>query len=121
MNENKVNINWYPGHMAKTKREIQEDLKLIDVVIELLDARIPVSSRNPDFNNIIRNKKKIVILNKSDLSNETENKKWIEYYKSNNIPALVVDSNSGKGVNKVPKEIEKIMQDDIKKMQERNS
>ena len=114
MGENKVNINWYPGHMAKTKREIQEDLKLIDVVIELLDARIPVSSRNPDFDNIIRNKKKIVILNKSDLSNETENKRWIEYYNSKNIPALAVDSNSGKGVNKIPKEIEKIMQDDIK-------
>lgn len=119
MSENKANINWYPGHMAKTKREIQEDLKLIDVVIELLDARIPLASRNPDFDNIIRNKKRIVILNKSDLSNETENQRWIEYFKSKGIPAIAVDSNSGKGVNKVPKEIEKIMQDDIQRMQEK--
>ena len=119
MSENKANINWYPGHMAKTKREIQEDLKLIDVVIELLDARIPLASRNPDFDNIIRNKKRIIILNKSDLSNETENQRWIDYFKSKGIPALAVDSNSGKGVNKVPKEIEKIMQDDIQRMQEK--
>ena len=116
-NPSKVNINWYPGHMAKTKREIQEDLRLIDVVIELLDARIPISSRNPDFDNIIRNKKRIVILNKSDLSNEIENKRWIEYYNSKNIPALAVDSNSGKGVNKIEKEIEKLMSEDIEKMQ----
>ena len=118
-NVSKASINWYPGHMAKTKREIQEDLKLIDVVIELLDARIPLASRNPDFDNIIRNKKRIVILNKSDLSNETENQRWIEYFKSKGIPAIAVDSNSGKGVNKVPKEIEKIMQDDIQRMQEK--
>lgn len=116
-NPSKVNINWYPGHMAKTKREIQEDLRLIDVVIELLDARIPISSRNPDFDNIIKNKKRIVILNKSDLSNEIENKRWIEYYNSKNIPALAVDSNSGKGVNKIEKEIEKLMSEDIEKMQ----
>lgn len=118
-NVSKASINWYPGHMAKTRREIQEDLKLIDVVIELLDARIPLASRNPDFDNIIRNKKRIVILNKSDLSNEVENQRWIEYFKSKGIPAIAVDSNSGKGVNKVPKEIEKIMQDDIQKMQEK--
>ena len=119
MNSAKASINWYPGHMAKTKREIQEDLKLIDVVIELLDARIPIASRNPDFDSIIRNKKRIIILNKSDLSNETENQRWIDYFKSKGIPALTVDSNSGKGVNKIPKEIEKIMQDDIQKMQEK--
>ena len=119
MNSAKASINWYPGHMAKTKREIQEDLKLIDVVIELLDARIPIASRNPDFDSIIRNKKRIIILNKSDLSNETENQRWLDYFKSKGIPALAVDSNSGKGVNKVPKEIEKIMQDDIQKMQEK--
>ena len=64
----KLNINWYPGHMAKTRKQIQEDLKLIDVVVELLDSRIPVSSRNPDINTIIDGKKKIVVLNKSDLA-----------------------------------------------------
>ena len=66
MNENKLNINWYPGHMAKTKREIEQDLKLIDVVIELLDARIPNASRNPDIRRLTQNKKRIILLNKSD-------------------------------------------------------
>lgn len=115
----KVSINWYPGHMAKTKRQIIEDLKLIDVVIELLDARIPIASRNPDFDSIAKNKKRIVILNKSDLANDVENKNWIEYFKNKGIIAVEVDSNSGKGVDKVPKEIEKIMYEDISKMREK--
>ena len=68
----KVVINWYPGHMLKTKKQIIEDLKLIDVIIEILDARIPISSRNPDIQNIIRNKKKIVLLNKCDLADEKQ-------------------------------------------------
>ncbi len=112
-------INWYPGHMAKTKRQIIDDLKLIDVVIELLDARIPIASRNPDFDIIAKNKKRIVILNKSDLASDVENKKWIEYFKEKGIVAIVVDSNSGKGVDKVPKEIEKIMNEDISKIKEK--
>ena len=69
----KVNINWYPGHMAKTRKQIEEDLKLIDVVIELLDSRIPVASRNPDIKNLTRNKKRIILLNKCDLSDEKIN------------------------------------------------
>ena len=72
---NKSVINWYPGHMAKTKKKILEDLKLIDIVIELLDARIPISSQNPDIREMIGNKKKIVLLNKSDLADEKENVK----------------------------------------------
>ena len=75
MEENKTNINWYPGHMAKTKKQIESDLKLIDVVIELLDSRIPISSRNPDIKKIVANKKKIIVLNKADLSDETINQK----------------------------------------------
>ncbi len=118
-NMSKMNINWYPGHMAKTKRQIIDDLKLIDVVIELLDARIPIASRNPDFDIIAKNKKRIVILNKSDLASDVENKKWIEYFKEKGIVAIVVDSNSGKGVDKVPKEIEKIMNEDISKIKEK--
>ena len=81
----KVALSWYPGHMAKAKREIIEDLKLIDVVIEMLDARIPVSSRNPDIRNIIDKKKKIILLNKCDLADETETKKWQEYFKKQQI------------------------------------
>lgn len=74
-----MNINWYPGHMLKTKKQIIKDLKLIDVVIEILDARIPISSQNPDIQNITKNKKKIVLLNKSDLADEKQTRKmdWV--------------------------------------------
>ena len=110
----KVVLNWYPGHMAKTKRQIIEDMKLVDVVIELLDARIPKSSRNPDIQGMLKNKKKIVILNKSDLADEKETKKWIEYFKKKNILAIDVDSNQGKGIKQVSQAIEKIMEDELK-------
>ena len=75
MNENITNINWYPGHMAKTKRQIIEDLKLIDIVAEIIDSRIPVSSQNPDIQEIVKDKKRLIILNKSDLACEKENRK----------------------------------------------
>ena len=75
--QNQMNINWYPGHMAKTRRQITEDLKLVDIVIELLDARIPISSQNPNIAEITKNKKKIIVLNKCDLSDDMQNKKWI--------------------------------------------
>ncbi len=113
-NENKMNINWYPGHMAKTRRQIIEDLKLIDVVIELLDARIPISSRNPDIAEITKNKKRIILLNKSDLSDEIQNKKWVQYYQNDGIPTILVDSNSGKGIEQVSREINKVMEEDLK-------
>lgn len=110
----KVVLSWYPGHMAKTKRQIIEDMKLVDVVIELLDARIPKSSRNPDIQGMVKNKKRIVILNKSDLADEKETKKWIEYFKKKNILAIDVDSNQGKGIKQVSQAIEKIMEDELK-------
>ena len=109
---NKTSINWYPGHMAKTKKQIQEDLKLIDVVVEVLDARIPKSSSNPDIQEWIKNKKKVIALNKSDLASEEENNKWINYFKRKGIPAVLTDSNSGKGINEIIREIEKVNNDD---------
>lgn len=109
-----MNINWYPGHMAKTKRQIADDLKLIDVVVEILDARIPISSQNPDMKELIKDKKRIIVLNKSDLADERETSKWIQKFKSKNSSAISVDSNSGKGINNVVKEIEKIMEEDRK-------
>ena len=119
MNDNKscasTSINWYPGHMAKTKKQIIQDLKLIDVVVEILDARIPISSRNPDIAEIIKNKKKIVLLNKSDLSEEKENKKWIEYFEKNGISAILVDCNLGKGIQESTNKIKDIMRDELKK------
>lgn len=113
-NKSKTNINWYPGHMAKTKRQIIEDLKLIDVVIEILDARIPISSRNPDMNNITGNKKKIVVLNKCDLADEKENVKWIKYFKEKQEVAVLTDANSGYGISEVIKQIEIIEKEDLK-------
>ena len=112
--ENSMNINWYPGHMAKTKRQIMEDVRLVDIVIELLDARIPVSSQNPDIAEITKNKKKIIVLNKCDLADERQNKKWTEYFKNRNIPAVLTDSNSGKGIEECVRKIEKIMEEDLK-------
>ena len=106
-----MNINWYPGHMAKTRRQITEDLKLIDVVIELLDARIPMSSRNPDIKEITKNKKKIILLNKCDMANENANSMWVQHL-SKEAPTLLTDSNSGKGIDKVTKAIDKIMEEE---------
>ncbi len=113
-NENRMNINWYPGHMAKTRRQISEDLKLVDIVIELLDARIPISSQNPDIAQITKNKKKLVVLNKADLANDVENKKWIKYFEEQGIPAVLTDSNSGKGIQDCIKKVEQIMSKELK-------
>ena len=112
MNDNKSNINWYPGHMAKTKKQIIEDLKLVDIVVEIVDARIPISSQNPDIKEIIKNKTRMIILNKSDLANELENKNWISYFQKKQIPAVLVDSVSGSGIGTVLKKIEEIYQAD---------
>lgn len=109
-----VTLNWYPGHMAKTKRQIMEDVRLVDIVIELLDARIPISSQNPDIAEITKNKKKIIVLNKCDLADERQNKRWVEYFKSKNIPAVLTDSNSGKGIEECVRKIEKIMEEELK-------
>ncbi len=110
----KTHINWYPGHMVKTKRQIIEDVKLVDIIIELLDARIPVSSQNPDIAEITKNKKKIIVLNKCDLADERQNKKWVEYFKEKNITAVLTDANSGKGIEECVRKIEKIMEEDLK-------
>ncbi len=111
----KVSISWYPGHMAKTRRQISEDLKLVDIVIEILDARIPLSSRNPDINKIVANKKRLLVLNKSDLADEKQNVKWIKYFKDNNIEAVLVDSKSGKGINESLSKIKSIYSDEQSK------
>ena len=117
--ENKTNINWYPGHMAKTKREISEDLKLIDVVVELLDSRIPLSSQNPDIAELTKGKKKIIVLNKTDLSDNMQNEAWKKYFNSNGQICILTDSNLGKGINEVTKAIEEIMKEDLKKYSEK--
>ena len=115
----KMSIVWYPGHMAKTKRQIIEDLRLIDIVIELLDSRIPISSQNPNIAEITKNKKKIIVLNKCDLSDDRQNKKWVEYFKQKGIPAVLVDANSGRGIDECIREIERIMKVDLEEHAEK--
>lgn len=109
----KVPISWYPGHMAKTRRQIESDIKIVDIVIELLDARIPISSQNPDIAQIISKKKKIVVLNKGDLADDNKNKQWLEYFQKRGIPAVITDSSSGRGIDNCIKEIEKIMEEQL--------
>ena len=108
-----MNIQWFPGHMAKTMRLIKENLKLVDVVVELLDARIPISSKNPDIDELVQSKPRVVILNKSDLSDEKANKQWISYYKSKNIPVLLFDSVHQGNANSVSDLIKKAIEDKI--------
>lgn len=118
-NSTKTNINWYPGHMAKTRRQIAEDLKLVDIVIELLDARIPISSQNPDIAEITAGKKKLVVLNKCDLADEKQNNLWIQEFSKKGIPAICTDSNSGRGIELVIKQIEKIMSEEMQNQAEK--
>ena len=97
--DNQQNIQWFPGHMAKTKRKIKEILPLIDAVAEVVDARIPVSSRNPDLNDIIENKPHIILLNKCDMADSRATKAWIDFYAQNGVKAIAIDCKSGKGIN----------------------
>ena len=108
----KISISWYPGHMAKTMKQLETDLKLVDVVVEILDARIPVSSQNPEVQKLIKNKKKIVVLNKSDLANEIENKKWLKYFEEKQIPAILCNSNNGEGTNKIINKLNEMMSEE---------
>ncbi len=111
----KVSINWYPGHMVKTKRQILEDLKLVDIVLELLDARIPVSSQNPDIKEIVGSKKKIVVLNKCDLAEEKENQKWVKDFENKGIKTVLTDSNSGVGVQELIRTIKEMAKEEVSK------
>lgn len=115
----KVGINWYPGHMAKTRKQIAEDLKLIDVVIEILDSRIPISSRNPDIANLTSGKDKIIILNKSDLADKKQNELWVQYFKEKGQPAILANCNEGKGINEILRATEKIKQAEMEEYAEK--
>ena len=110
----KMNINWFPGHMAKTKKQIIDDLKLIDVVIELLDARIPMSSRNPEIKSITNNKRKIILLNKCDLADQTVNQLWVSKL-SKEAPTILTDAATGRGIDKVTKKIEELMKEELER------
>jgi ribosome biogenesis GTPase A len=94
-------IQWYPGHMAKTKRQVKEKVKYIDIVLELLDARVPLSSQNPMIDELIGNTPKVILLNKADLADPVELEKWISYFSNKGIKALKISAQSGKGVNRI--------------------
>ena len=96
-----MDYQWYPGHMTKAMRQMKEDIKLIDLVIELLDARIPISSRNPDIDNLGKNKARLVLLNKSDLADEAQNNKWIQCFKDKGIIALKINSKNKQGIKDI--------------------
>ena len=100
-NNDMKTIQWFPGHMAKTRKLISANLKLVDAVAEIVDARIPLSSRNPEIDRIAGNKPRIVILNKSDLADEKATQKWVSYFNNKNITAIAVDCKSGRGIKSV--------------------
>ncbi|MGJ9381391.1 ribosome biogenesis GTPase YlqF [Salipaludibacillus neizhouensis] len=97
-----MTIQWYPGHMAKARRQVVEKLKLIDVVIEIVDARIPVSSRNPMVDELTSHKPRLVLLNKADLADPSITKEWVAYFEKENWATLIIDAQRGKGIKDVP-------------------
>lgn len=108
-----MNINWYPGHMAKTKRLITEHLKLVDAVIEILDARIPFSSKNPDVDFLCRNKKRIVVLNKQDIADEGITKKWVNYYEKSGTAVICANCENGEGLKKIPAVLKELLKEKL--------
>lgn len=110
---NTQNIQWFPGHMAKTRRRITEQLKIIDAVAEIVDARIPVSSRNPDLAGIIGDKPHIILLNKCDMADSSATNEWISYYRQNGITAIPVDCKSGKGLSAFKDTVKSVLADKL--------
>lgn len=111
-----MNYQWYPGHMTKAKRMMQEDMKLIDLVIELTDARVPLSSRNPDIDELGKNKARLILLNKSDLADERQNEVWAAYFKEKGYFTAKIDARSGAGM----KQIQEIIREASKEKTERD-
>ncbi|WP_420768312.1 ribosome biogenesis GTPase YlqF [Parageobacillus thermoglucosidasius] len=111
-----MTIQWFPGHMAKAKREVQEKLKLIDIVFELLDARIPMASRNPMINEILGNKPRIVLLNKADMADEAATQQWIAYFQQQQLRALAIDAQTGTGIKQIVAVSKEMLKDKFAKM-----
>ncbi len=114
-----MNLQWFPGHMAKTRRMMTDSLKLVDIAAELLDARIPMSSRNPEIDRILGKKPRVVILNKSDMADPEANKAWIEYFAKKGIAAIEVSCTTGKGINKLSAYAQKVLKDKIERDKQR--
>ena len=119
LRDDNLNINWYPGHMKKTKDLMKANLKLVDVVVELLDSRIPYSSKNPDIDTLMAGKPRVVLLNKSDISDRAKLNKWINYYKEQGIKAIPIDAMKGTGVNRIVDECKNAVKDKMDSLKEK--
>ena len=111
-----MHFQWYPGHMTKARRMMQENIKLIDLIIELVDARVPLSSRNPDIDELGKNKARLILLNKADLAEDRRNDEWMEYFKKQGYSVVKVNSKKGGGI----KSIQSVIQEACKEKMERD-
>ena len=114
-----MNVQWYPGHMTKAKRQMQEDIKLIDLIIELVDARVPLSSRNPDIDELGKNKSRLILLNKSDLADERQNEAWKTYFQAKGFYVVKVDSRNGSGMKAINNVIQEACKEKIERDRKR--
>lgn len=114
-----MNYQWYPGHMTKARRMMQENIKLIDLVIELVDARIPISSRNPDIDELGKGKSRIILLNKSDLADPVWNKKWVEYFSKQGMGVLEINSRTGQGIKSIQGLVQEVCKEKIERDRKR--
>ncbi len=114
-----MHFQWYPGHMTKAKRMMQEDIKLIDLVIELLDARVPISSRNPDIDELGKNKARLILLNKADLAEDVQNDAWVEYFKAKGFSVVKVNSRKGGGMKSIHGVIQEACKEKIERDRKR--
>lgn len=110
-----MTIQWFPGHMAKARREVAEKLKLVDIVLEIVDARLPISSRNPMLDSLIQQKPRLMLLNKSDLADVKETQRWHDYLASQGIHCLAINANQGKGINKITPKVKEILAEKIER------
>ena len=110
-----VNIQWYPGHMTKTRRQIEADLKLVDAVCEIVDARIPISSRNPDIDSICANKPRIILLNRMDLADPAATDRWSSYFRSKGMAVVTTDCKSRRGINSVVPEVKSLLKEKVER------
>ena len=115
MSLDSMNIQWYPGHMTKTRRQIEADLKQVDAVCEIVDARIPMSSRNPDIDSICANKPRIIVLNRSDLADPETTKRWLAWFRSRGMAALATDCKSRKGISNFQPAVRSVLQEKIQR------
>lgn len=115
MNGEHLNIQWYPGHMTKTRRQIEADLKLVDAVCEIVDARIPMSSRNPDIDSICGNKPRIIVLNRMDLADPEETKRWAAYFRGKGMAVVVTDCKSRKGISDFQPAVQSVLKEKIER------